>query len=173
MLRLTILGLLCFLLAGCGQTETEITQKRLILDFSKKLVQLIKQNDALAYQRIWVQRKDEFRDVNGRPLLINIPVKEESIQQPAEVKEGFERGLASLTSCLNGNVRDIQVIRVEYLIEHGPVAVQTHFFEFEITLIVKLGDHSCEIFQPACVQSQRGVVIGDYFIVSPITGSNR
>lgn len=167
---------ICYLLpiiSGCaGATGEKEKEVRIIDAFSQRLERIVRQEDVGAYQELWVKAGDEFRDLLGKPLRIKIPVRDDALQQPGEIKAGFEKGIALISRRLGGKLRKMEVLRVEYLIENGPPAVQAHLFQFEVTLVVKLGDRTCKITQPACVQSQRGIVIGDYFIDSDGASKN-
>ena len=164
-MKLILLAALIFMSGCSAKTSEEDLKVKAISTFASTLVDALKPSDATAYQSIWVRSGDEFADINGRPLLVSIPVKEEAFQKPEEIVSGFKKEREKMLAYLGYDLGKLQALETDYTIKNDPMAKQSRLFQFELRITLKNGEHSCVLVQPSCVMTKRGIVIGDYFIV--------
>lgn len=162
-MKLILLAVLVFMSGCSAKTSEEDLKVKVISTFADTLVDALKPSDAAAYQGIWVKSGDEFADINGHPLLVSIPIKDEVFQKSDEIIVGFKKEREKLLAYLGRDLSNLQASKTEYIIKNDPMSRQSRLFEFELRITLKNGNHSCLLVQPSCVMTKRGVVIGDYF----------
>jgi hypothetical protein len=170
-MKLILLALLVCVSGCSAKNSEEELRVKTISAFAGALVDTLKTGNADAYQRMWVRSSDEWADVNGRPLLISIPVKEEAFQRSDEIDARFKIEREKLLAYLGQDLSKLQVLHSEYIIKDDPVAKQSRLFEFELRVQLENGIHSCILVQRSCAMTKRGVVIGDY--LSILTEENK
>lgn len=153
-------------MSGCSANTSEQELKvKAISSFADTLVNTLKRGDSDAYQHIWVRSDDELVDINNHPLSVSIPVKEEALQKPDEIKAGFQKETEKLSEYFGQDLRKLEILKTEYIIKNDPLAQQSRLFQFELRLTLRSGVRSCLLVQRSCAMTKRGIVIGDYLTI--------
>lgn len=161
-----ILCALFALMLGCSANISEQELKvKAISGFAGTLVNTLKRGDADAYQHIWVRSDDELVDIKNRPLLVSIPIKEEALQKPDEIKAGFQKETEKLSEYFGQDLSKLEILKTEYIIKNDPLAQKSRLFQFELRLTLRSGIRSCLLVQRSCAMTKRGIVVGDYLTI--------